>query len=67
MDEDSCMADIAKFFLEFTVSESCGSVHLAELELRGCLRNTNENPRGKVRWKTLKSSRNWLTLFKPTR
>ena len=24
MDEDNCMVDIAKFFLEFTVSESCG-------------------------------------------
>ncbi|MBE6855895.1 MAG: NADH-quinone oxidoreductase subunit NuoF [Ruminococcus sp.] len=24
MDEDSCMIDIAKFFLEFTVDESCG-------------------------------------------
>ena len=24
MDEDSCMLDIAKFFLEFTVDESCG-------------------------------------------
>ena len=24
MDEDTCMADIAKFFLEFTVDESCG-------------------------------------------
>lgn len=24
MDEDSCMVDIAKFFLEFTVEESCG-------------------------------------------
>ena len=24
MDEDSCMVDIAKFFLEFTVDESCG-------------------------------------------
>ena len=24
MDEDRCMVDIAKFFLEFTVSESCG-------------------------------------------
>ena len=24
MDEDNCMADIAKFFLEFTVDESCG-------------------------------------------
>ena len=24
MDEDDCMVDIAKFFLEFTVEESCG-------------------------------------------
>ena len=25
MDEDNCMVDIAKFFLEFTVDESCGT------------------------------------------
>ncbi len=25
MDEDNCMVDIAKFFLEFTVAESCGN------------------------------------------
>ena len=24
LDEDNCMVDIAKFFLEFTVDESCG-------------------------------------------
>ncbi len=24
MDEDNCMVDIARFFLEFTVDESCG-------------------------------------------
>ena len=24
MDEDTCMVDLAKFFLEFTVDESCG-------------------------------------------
>lgn len=24
MDEDDCMVDIARFFLEFTVDESCG-------------------------------------------
>ena len=24
MDEDNCMVDMAKFFLEFTVDESCG-------------------------------------------
>jgi NADP-reducing hydrogenase subunit HndC len=25
MDEDNCMVDIAKFFLEFTMDESCGN------------------------------------------
>ena len=24
MDEDTCMVDIAKFFLDFTIDESCG-------------------------------------------
>ena len=24
MDEDNCMVDIARFFLDFTVDESCG-------------------------------------------
>jgi NADP-reducing hydrogenase subunit HndC len=24
MDEDDCMVDVAKFFLDFTVEESCG-------------------------------------------
>ena len=24
MDEDTCMVDIARFFLDFTVDESCG-------------------------------------------
>ena len=24
MDEDTCMVDVAKFFMEFCVSESCG-------------------------------------------
>ena len=35
MNEDNCMVDIAKFFLEFTVDESCGKC----------------TPRGKPRWK----------------
>lgn len=24
MDEDTCMVDVAKFYLQFTVDESCG-------------------------------------------
>ena len=31
MDEDTCMVDIAKFFLEFTVDESCGKCNPCRL------------------------------------
>ena len=31
MDEDNCMVDIAKFFLEFTVDESCGKCTLCRI------------------------------------
>ena len=29
MDEDTCMVDIAKFFLEFTVDESLSLIHIS--------------------------------------
>lgn len=38
MDEDNCMVDIAKFFLEFTVDESCGNVPPAGWAPAACLR-----------------------------
>ena len=36
MDDTKCMVCLAKFYLEFTVSESCGNVLLVELEPREC-------------------------------
>ena len=33
MDEDTCMVDIAKFFLEFTVDESCGKCRVGTKRL----------------------------------
>jgi len=38
MDEDTCMVDIAKFFLEFTVDESCGKCPPCRIEQRECMR-----------------------------
>ena len=35
MDEDNCMVDIAKFFLEFTKDESCGKCTPAVSERQG--------------------------------
>ena len=37
MDEDNCMVDIAKFFLEFTVDESCGKCAPCRLGTRRML------------------------------
>ena len=37
MDEDNCMVDIAKFFLEFTVDESCGKCTACRIGTRRML------------------------------
>ena len=37
MDEDNCMVDIAKFFLEFTVDESCGKCNPCRIGTRRML------------------------------
>ncbi|MBQ9103812.1 MAG: NADH-quinone oxidoreductase subunit NuoF [Clostridia bacterium] len=37
MDEDNCMVDIAKFFLEFTVDESCGKCTACRIGTRRLL------------------------------
>ncbi|MEA4895743.1 MAG: NADH-quinone oxidoreductase subunit NuoF [Oscillospiraceae bacterium] len=37
MDEDNCMVDIAKFFLEFTVDESCGKCTPCRVGIRRLL------------------------------
>ncbi len=37
MDEDNCMVDIAKFFLEFTVDESCGKCSVCRIGTRRML------------------------------
>ncbi|SMC55538.1 NADH-ubiquinone oxidoreductase-F iron-sulfur binding region domain-containing protein [Papillibacter cinnamivorans] len=37
MDEDTCMVDIAKFFLQFTVDESCGKCAPCRLGIRKLL------------------------------
>ena len=37
MDEDNCMVDIAKFFLQFTVDESCGKCTPCRIGMRRLL------------------------------
>ncbi|MBE6683322.1 MAG: NADH-quinone oxidoreductase subunit NuoF [Ruminococcaceae bacterium] len=47
MDEDNCMVDIAKFFLEFTVDESCGKCTPCRVGTRRMLDILNRITEGK--------------------
>ena len=37
MDEDNCMVDVARYFVEFTNSESCGKCMPCRVGLNKCL------------------------------
>ena len=47
MDEDTCMVDIAKFFLEFTVDESCGKCTPCRVGTKRMLEILNKITEGK--------------------
>ena len=52
MDEDNCMVDIAKFFLEFTVDESCGKCTPCRIGTKRLLRNARkDHHRARRPWK----------------
>ena len=48
MDEDTCMVDIAKFFLEFTVDESCGKCTPCRIGTRRMLEILEKITEGKA-------------------
>ena len=48
MDEDNCMVDIAKFFLEFTVDESCGKCTPCRIGTRRLLEMLDKITKGKA-------------------
>ena len=53
MDEDNCMVDIAKFFLEFTVDESCGKCTPCRIGTKRMLEYLNKITSGKATLKDL--------------
>ena len=48
MDEDNCMVDIAKFFLEFTVDESCGKCTPCRIGTKRLLEMLDNITKGKA-------------------
>lgn len=61
MDEDNCMVDIAKFFLKFTVDESCGKCTPCRIGNRRLLEYLEKSHRAKQRCKTLTRWKNFAT------
>ena len=53
MDEDNCMVDIAKFFLEFTVDESCGKCTACRVGTRRLLELLTKVTEGTATMETL--------------
>jgi len=48
MDEDNCMVDVARYFIEFTHSESCGKCIPCRVGLDQCLRSLNAFTTGRA-------------------
>lgn len=55
MDEDDCMVSIAKFYLEFTVEESCGKCSPCRIGNKRLHEILEKSAREKAQWKTWKN------------
>ena len=62
LDEDDCMVDIAKFFLQFTVDESCGKCSPCRIGTKPWRRS----PPATARWRTWTPWRSWPLTSRPT-
>ena len=66
MDEDTCMVDIAKFFLEFTVDESCGKCTPCRIGTRRLLEILNKITSGEGSMEDLDELEKLAHLIKDT-
>ena len=64
MDEDNCMVDIAKFFLEFTVDESCGKCTPCRIGTRRLLEIMEKITSGNATMKDLEHLEELATYIK---
>ncbi len=66
MDEDNCMVDIARFFLDFTVDESCGKCAPCRIGTRRMLEILNRIVNGKGREGDIERLENLAKTIKAT-
>ncbi|MDR0437949.1 MAG: NADH-quinone oxidoreductase subunit NuoF [Bacteroidales bacterium] len=66
MDEDSCMIAVSKFYLEFTVEESCGKCSPCRIGNKRLYEMLDEISQGKGTMETLDKLRNLSKVIKDT-
>ena len=66
MDEDDCMVDVAKFFLEFTVEESCGKCAPCRIGNKRLHELLNQISEGKGTMDDIDRLRNMSIVIKDT-
>lgn len=66
MDEDDCMVAVAKFYLDFTVEESCGKCSPCRIGNKRLYEMLNEITKGKGTMETLDKLRNLSRVIKDT-
>ncbi len=66
MDEDDCMVSVAKFFLDFTVEESCGKCAPCRIGNKRLYELLNKITSGKANRKDLDVLRNYCHVIKDT-
>lgn len=65
MDEDNCMVDVAKFYMEFICDESCGKCSPCRIGTRRMLEILQKITAGKGEEKILKILKNSLASLNP--
>ncbi|MDR2908104.1 MAG: NADH-quinone oxidoreductase subunit NuoF [Bacteroidales bacterium] len=66
MDEDDCMVSIAKFYLDFTVEESCGKCSPCRIGNKRLYEMLDDITKGKGTMETLEKLRNLSKVIKDT-
>jgi len=66
MDEDDCMVSVAKFFLEFTVEESCGKCSPCRIGNKRLFELLDRITKGKAEMKDLQRLKNMCNVIADT-
>ena len=66
MDEDDCMVSVAKFYLEFTVEESCGKCSPCRIGNKRLYELLDQITKGKASMEDLQRLRNMCNVIKDT-